>query len=314
MQIRPIVQRYKYLGKHPKIRVLIFERLVVEPSFSNGDRSITVSRKIRANLTRVIRETARLIRQRCTGACFSGNIWEHGTRLPRFIYRVNYCFRVQLDSVEKFVCSKHRRPWRVGAKDVCDNRVAGALFKCDEEASSNESPASLGLLAAFASTVHSWNIASCDKRLRSRSMRLCFERTCYTWKGRKVEKKKKKEKIVGEGREEGRKERSRKCIVRRMQPEWPLEHGRRWSHMRPSFQTCRLFSRPLTYTSTVQRAYLKFSKESKIPGIEICRRKFWLNKTRIAIIGIIVETRQFFRYLPYSNSSSLFSLFDSAYN
>lgn len=176
----------------------------------------------------MIRETARLARQRCRGACFV-NIWEQ--ERGSFIYRVNYCFRVQLVArrVEKFVCSKHRRqPWRVGAKDVCDNRVAGVLFKCDEEASSNESPASLGLLAAFASTVHSWNIASCDKRLRSRSMRLCFERTCYTWKGSKVEKRKKGKRSRNseeEGREEveEKKKRRRKRIVRGMRPEWQLE-------------------------------------------------------------------------------------------
>lgn len=169
---------------------------------------------------------------------------------------MNYCFRVQSDSVarrvEKFVCSKHGRPWRVGAKDVCDNRVAGALLKCDEEASSNESPASLGLLAAFAWTVHSWNIASCDKRLRSRSMRLCFERTCYTWKGRKVEKKEKRE---NSGRGERRREKRRKMYrtqdaTRMAAP--TVDH------------TCRLFSSRSLLFERIQDSYW-------------CRREFWLN-------------------------------------
>lgn len=242
----------------------------------------------------MIRETARLARQRCRGACFV-NIWEQ--ERGSFIYRVNYCFRVQLVArrVEKFVCSKHRRqPWRVGAKDVCDNRVAGVLFKCDEEASSNESPASLGLLAAFASTVHSWNIASCDKRLRSRSIRLCFERTCYTWKGSKVEKRK-KGKRSRNSEEEGREEvEEKKNVGGNVSYAGCDQNGSsnvcRWSQICPSVcsnvpfvfasngridsatRARQIFARVLCFSFSIP-----FLPKNP-PGIGIRGRKFWLKR------------------------------------
>lgn len=144
--------------------------------------------------------------------------------------------------------------------------MAGALLKCDEETSSNESPASLGLLAAFASTVHSWNIASCDKRLRSRSMRLCFERTCYTSKGRKVEKKK-KEKRENSGRGERRREKRTKKGMYRTQDAIRMA-------------VCRCVDHTLCPSLPLVFAFVEIFLAS-IPFERIqdpwCRRKFWLN-------------------------------------
>lgn len=232
------------------------------------------------------------------------NIWEQ--ERGSFIYRVNYCFRVQLVEsvarrVEKFVCSKHRRqPWRVGAKDVCDNRVAGVLFKCDEEASSNESPASLGLLAAFASTVHSWNIASCDKRLRSRLMRLCFERTCYTWKGGKVEKKKKerREKEVGIVRKkEEKKWKKKKNVSYAGCDQNGSSNVCRWSQICPSvLERAVCFRVQWTYRQCNARASNFCSRSLLFVSIPFLPRNprsswYWnswkeiLIKERIAIIG-----------------------------